>query len=185
MPGVSSPPPRQAFVVPGAAQPDAADGDDAECAPPPLAAAWASAASGAASGAAASGGGGKGKKKKGRDASHLLGFTSERADAVGADDRGGADGGSKERMWGAGGSGALAAEPVQVCTPRYECTCLTPQPESPAPGVSPATTRGLGCTAGGACVRSLLGLLLLLLAAVALVLVFIAAALGKVAALFV
>ena len=84
--GVSSPPPRQAFVVPGAAQPDAADGDDAECAPPPLAAAWASAASGAASGAAASGGGGKGKKKKGRDASHLLGFTSERADAVGADE---------------------------------------------------------------------------------------------------
>ena len=84
--GVSLPPPRQAFVVPGAAQPDAADGDDAECAPPPLAAAWASAASGAASGAAASGGGGKGKKKKGRDASHLLGFTSERADAVGADE---------------------------------------------------------------------------------------------------
>ena len=28
----------------------------------------------------------KGKKKKGRDASHLLGFTSERADAVGADE---------------------------------------------------------------------------------------------------
>ena len=84
--GVSSPPPRQAFVVPGAAQPDAADGDDAECAPPPPVAAWASAASGAASGAAASGGGGKGKKKKGRDASHLLGFTSERADAVGADE---------------------------------------------------------------------------------------------------
>jgi hypothetical protein len=55
---------------------------DAGAAPPPPAAAEPAAAPPPPTG----GGGKKGKKKKGRDASHLLGFTSERADAVGADE---------------------------------------------------------------------------------------------------
>ena len=55
---------------------------DAGAAPPPPAAAEPAAAPPPPT----AGGGKKGKKKKGRDASHLLGFTSERADAVGADE---------------------------------------------------------------------------------------------------